>query len=414
MRNRLSAHTARPSIEPSCLRAAPDCLRAEDFRAYFKQFGVISDAVVMYDHATQRPRGFGFVTYESHEAVDEVFKLGAIHTLGEKRVECKRAVPKEHMPGGGGVSGMRGGRSNSRGSGSSGLGGGGGDGGIFSGGYAGSYAALERSMGALSFGPGNGVAAYHGTHGAYSGAVGQHITNMGAHGYPPGTFATAAAYGAHPHYTTGGIMGSPVGYGGLGYADGYGAGSPGYGAGSPLYAATHATGSSGLDGSMQTYAGHDAPPMVLSPTTITPYGMQMAASQSSLPLQKPQGATTYDEKKLSPSQEPEPRRDGGPRSQGGAGSSDAETKEARVSREQQSPDGGDGIQVTGASKLIMDPTQLKSVSYSNALSLGAQQQQQQQQNSGDPQVPQASNAIGDIGDEQLNGSSSYRPYFPYV
>ncbi|MQM10363.1 hypothetical protein Taro_043257 [Colocasia esculenta] len=34
-------------------------------------FGTITDAVVMYDHNTQRPRGFGFITYDSEDAVDK-------------------------------------------------------------------------------------------------------------------------------------------------------------------------------------------------------------------------------------------------------------------------------------------------------------------------------------------------------
>ena len=32
-----------------------------DFKLYFDQFGIVTDVVVMYDHNTQRPRGFGFI-----------------------------------------------------------------------------------------------------------------------------------------------------------------------------------------------------------------------------------------------------------------------------------------------------------------------------------------------------------------
>lgn len=69
-----------------------------DFKKYFDQFGAITDVVVMYDHNTKRPRGFGFITYDSEEAVDRVL-LKTFHELNGKMVEVKRAVPKELSPG---------------------------------------------------------------------------------------------------------------------------------------------------------------------------------------------------------------------------------------------------------------------------------------------------------------------------
>ncbi|XP_050205797.1 heterogeneous nuclear ribonucleoprotein 1 [Mercurialis annua] len=69
-----------------------------DFRTYFEQYGTITDVVVMYDHNTQRPRGFGFITYDSEEAVDKVL-MKTFHELNGKMVEVKRAVPKELSPG---------------------------------------------------------------------------------------------------------------------------------------------------------------------------------------------------------------------------------------------------------------------------------------------------------------------------
>ncbi|XP_057497285.1 heterogeneous nuclear ribonucleoprotein 1-like isoform X1 [Actinidia eriantha] len=69
-----------------------------DFKMYFDQFGTITDVVVMYDHNTQRPRGFGFITYDSEEAVEKVL-LKTFHELNGKLVEVKRAVPKELYPG---------------------------------------------------------------------------------------------------------------------------------------------------------------------------------------------------------------------------------------------------------------------------------------------------------------------------
>ncbi|KAI3466440.1 hypothetical protein Pfo_023103 [Paulownia fortunei] len=69
-----------------------------DFKNYFDQFGTITDVVVMYDHNTQRPRGFGFITYDSEDAVDGVLHK-TFHELNGKMVEVKRAVPKELSPG---------------------------------------------------------------------------------------------------------------------------------------------------------------------------------------------------------------------------------------------------------------------------------------------------------------------------
>ncbi|CAN4126976.1 unnamed protein product [Withania somnifera] len=68
-----------------------------DFKNYFDQFGTITDVVVMYDHNTQRPRGFGFITFDSEEAVDKVL-YKTFHELNGKMVEVKRAVPKELSP----------------------------------------------------------------------------------------------------------------------------------------------------------------------------------------------------------------------------------------------------------------------------------------------------------------------------
>ncbi|XP_065853135.1 heterogeneous nuclear ribonucleoprotein 1-like [Euphorbia lathyris] len=65
-----------------------------DFKKYFDQFGTITDVIVMYDHNTQRPRGFGFITYDSEEAVERVLQK-TFHELNGKMVEVKWAVPKE-------------------------------------------------------------------------------------------------------------------------------------------------------------------------------------------------------------------------------------------------------------------------------------------------------------------------------
>ncbi|KAG7298363.1 hypothetical protein JYU34_017978 [Plutella xylostella] len=67
---------------------------AEEVRAYFSQFGHVEDAVMLMDQQTKRHRGFGFVTFHSEEAVERVCDIH-FHTIKNKKVECKRAQPKE-------------------------------------------------------------------------------------------------------------------------------------------------------------------------------------------------------------------------------------------------------------------------------------------------------------------------------
>lgn len=53
----------------------PHNLALEVFRDYFIKFGEIEDVVILQDKRTHKPRGFGFVTYESIKAVNRVIQL---------------------------------------------------------------------------------------------------------------------------------------------------------------------------------------------------------------------------------------------------------------------------------------------------------------------------------------------------
>uniref|UniRef100_A0A1J3DDL8 RNA-binding protein 1 n=1 Tax=Noccaea caerulescens TaxID=107243 RepID=A0A1J3DDL8_NOCCA len=66
----------------------------EEFKTYFEKFGRTTDVVVMHDSLTNRPRGFGFVTFGSEDSVEIVMQSN-FHELSNKRVEVKRAIPKE-------------------------------------------------------------------------------------------------------------------------------------------------------------------------------------------------------------------------------------------------------------------------------------------------------------------------------
>lgn len=54
----------------------PDC-DDEEFKEFFEQFGPVSDATIMHDRNTGRPRGFGFVTFRSWDSVQKALDAQA-------------------------------------------------------------------------------------------------------------------------------------------------------------------------------------------------------------------------------------------------------------------------------------------------------------------------------------------------
>ena len=66
----------------------------DKLRAFFKKYGAVSDAVVMRDPSTRRSRGFGFVTFADSSSADAAMSA-AEHIIDGRRVEAKRAVPRE-------------------------------------------------------------------------------------------------------------------------------------------------------------------------------------------------------------------------------------------------------------------------------------------------------------------------------
>ena len=67
----------------------------QDFKEYFMQYGRVIDATLMMDKDTGRPRGFGFVTFDSEAAVEATLQ-GDLRILG-KPIEVKKAQPRGDM-----------------------------------------------------------------------------------------------------------------------------------------------------------------------------------------------------------------------------------------------------------------------------------------------------------------------------
>lgn len=67
----------------------------QDFKHFFMQFGRVIDATLMIDKDTGRPRGFGFVTFDSEAAVEAALSR-PLDILG-KPIEVKKAQPRGNL-----------------------------------------------------------------------------------------------------------------------------------------------------------------------------------------------------------------------------------------------------------------------------------------------------------------------------
>jgi len=80
----------------------PPQIDRDKLREIFEEFGAVRDAIVMLDQATQRSRGFGFVTFE--DGTDGATKSVAAQPLPimGRSVEVKFATPRPEQAGGAG------------------------------------------------------------------------------------------------------------------------------------------------------------------------------------------------------------------------------------------------------------------------------------------------------------------------
>nr|AGT17194.1 hypothetical protein SHCRBa_041_N14_R_160 [Saccharum hybrid cultivar R570] len=214
-----------PKTKKIFVGGIPPSLTEDKLKEHFSSYGKVVEHQIMLDHSTGRSRGFGFVTFESEDAVERVMSEGRMHDLGGKQVEIKKAEPKK--PGGGDSSSngrhSRGGghrdsyRGSGGGSGVSGNSSGGGYG--YGGGYRSTAAAYYGSTAYGAYGRGYG---YGGTAAGYGSGYGSAYGGS-MYGGPYG------AYGAYGGAYGGGAYGAPGGYGAGGYGSYGGAGGMGGG-----------------------------------------------------------------------------------------------------------------------------------------------------------------------------------------
>lgn len=209
---------ARGEIKKLFVGGLPPEVDQKEFNDVFSKYGKVVDAIVMLDRNTQRSRGFGFVTFETEEAVRAV--LADQIQLHGKFIETKRAEPRSgdgsgHGGQGGGFqpnNGVMGGMGMNMMGGMYGRGAGGrggrGDGG------------MDYHGGRGGYGGGRGGFAGRGGAPAPPGGYSPHMAGMGAMGpmggaggFPPNAMATGMAAYAYP----GAMAAGYGGFAGYGY-----------------------------------------------------------------------------------------------------------------------------------------------------------------------------------------------------
>ncbi|XP_005999923.1 DAZ-associated protein 1 isoform X1 [Latimeria chalumnae] len=83
---------------------AHNCGEAE-LKDYFKLYGVVTEVLLMYDAEKQRHRGFGFITFEDEQSVDQAVNMH-FHDIMGKKVEVKRAEARDSKSQGPGQQGI--------------------------------------------------------------------------------------------------------------------------------------------------------------------------------------------------------------------------------------------------------------------------------------------------------------------
>jgi RNA recognition motif-containing protein len=100
----------------------------DDLRELFSQAGEIKEITLITDRDTRRPKGFGFVEFNTQADAEKAIQMFNEHELDGRRLTVNIARPREDRGGGGGGGFRGGGGGGSRGGYGGGRGGRGGSG----------------------------------------------------------------------------------------------------------------------------------------------------------------------------------------------------------------------------------------------------------------------------------------------
>ncbi|XP_077229120.1 RNA-binding (RRM/RBD/RNP motifs) family protein [Tasmannia lanceolata] len=73
----------------------PTAIEEDEFKNFFAKFGEVMEHQIMRDRSTGRSRGFGFITFDTEQAVDDILTKGNKTEFAGAQVEIKRAEPKK-------------------------------------------------------------------------------------------------------------------------------------------------------------------------------------------------------------------------------------------------------------------------------------------------------------------------------
>ncbi|XP_016310152.1 heterogeneous nuclear ribonucleoprotein A1-like isoform X1 [Sinocyclocheilus anshuiensis] len=206
--NKPFAHT---TVKKIFVGGIKDDTEENHLRDYFIPFGKIEAIEIMVDHKTGNKRGFAFVTFDDHDAVDRIV-IQKYHTVNGHNCEVRKALSKQEMQN----TGM-----NMRG-----RGGGGGGGGNFN--RYGNNGGYNNDFGDGGSGNRDG---YFGRGGRGGGGGGGGGGGYGGDCYNNGFGGGDGNYGGNRGYGGGGGGGHGYGNQGGGYGSGSGGGGGNSGGG---------------------------------------------------------------------------------------------------------------------------------------------------------------------------------------